>query len=109
MSRWYDKHTILSREIDLMRDMDDQQQDHLMRGIMKIIRQRCPTLLDDFVDDFPMDIHRKRWYDQDPYVWLTINGLQYAQDDLIRAVESYLESESSQFPRQSQQSTGDQL
>lgn len=106
MSRWYDKHTILSRAIDLMRDMDDEQRDHLMPGIMKIIRQRCPTLLDDFVDDFPMDIHRKRWYDQDPYFWLTINALQYAQDDLIRAVESYLESASSQFPQQSQQSTG---
>ena len=75
MKRWYEKHTVLSRNIELMKDMTDQQRDQLALGIMRIIKEQNPTLLDDFVENFPMEIHRKRWYDQDPYLWLIINGL----------------------------------
>ena len=101
MKRWYEKHTVLSRNIELMRDMTDQQRDHLALGIMRIIKEQNPTLLDDFVENFPMEIHRKRWYDQDPYLWLIINGLEYAKNDLISNVECYLEIESAKFPDES--------
>lgn len=97
MKRWYEKHTVLSRNIDLMMDMDEERRDYLVRGIMNVIRRYSPTLLDDFVHDFPLDIQRKRWYDKDPYLWLTFNGLQYGSDKLISQVESYLETERGQL------------
>lgn len=93
MNRWYEKHSVLSRNIDLMKDMNVDQRDHLLLGIMKIIKQRNPSLLDDFVADFPMEIHRKRWYDKDPYLWLIINGLQYGSADLISEIESFLSTQ----------------
>ncbi len=105
VQRWYEKHTILNRHIELMRDLDEERRDQILVGLMKLIKERSPTLLDDFVDDFPMEIHRKRWYDQDPYLWLIINGLQYGSDELISEVESYLVAEIGELPRPSQQAS----
>lgn len=96
MKRWYERYTVLSRNMDLMMDMDEERRDYLVRGIMNIIRRDSPTLLDDFVHDFPLDSQRRRWYDKDAYLWLTFNGLQYGSDQLISQVESYLESERAQ-------------
>jgi hypothetical protein len=40
--------------------------------------------------DFPLDINRRRWYDKDPYLWLIMNGLKYASDELLASVTKYL-------------------
>ena len=93
MNRWYDKYEKLGKFIDGMKDMAVSPRDHLVRGIMKIMRKRSPDLLENFVLDFPLELSRQRWYDQDPYLWLTINGLQYAEIDLLETVANYLEEE----------------
>jgi hypothetical protein len=93
MNRWYDKYEKLGCFIDGMKDMAANQRDQLVRGIMKIIRKHNPDLLERFVLDFPLELSRQRWYDQDPYLWLTINGLQHAEIDLLETVTLYLEEE----------------
>ncbi len=93
MYRWYDKHEKLGRNIDQMKEMDKPQLDRILRGIFEEIKGFNPTLLDDFVLDFPMDMYQKRWYDKDPYLWLTINGLSYGNKDLWDAVAFWMEQE----------------
>jgi hypothetical protein len=92
MNRWYDKHESLGRNLDLMKDMKPPRRIFLLEGINKVIRDYKPTLLDDFVLEFPMDIYQKRWYDKDPYLWITINGLSYGDKKLWEAVAVWLES-----------------
>ncbi len=92
-NRWYDKYEKLGRHIDAMKEMDPGRRDTLIQGIMTIMRRHCPDLLERFVLDFPLDISRKRWYDSDPYLWLTINGLQHAPSDILATVTLYLDEE----------------
>jgi len=90
-NRWYDKYEKLGEYIEGMKDMETGRRDRLVRGIMEIMRRHCPDLLERFVLDFPLDISRQRWYDNDPYLWLTINGLQFAPPDILATVTLYLE------------------
>lgn len=91
--RWYDHYETLGRHIDSLKEMKANRRDHLVKGIQKIMQQHSPKLLDDSVIDFPLDSARLRWYDKDPYLWLTINGLQQANPDLLETVSLYLEEE----------------
>lgn len=93
MNRWYDKHEKLGRNIDLMKKMTRPQLNHSLQGILEIIKDFNPTLLDDFVLDFPMDMYQKRWYDKDPYLWITINGLSFGNNMLWDSVAAWLEKE----------------
>ena len=94
--RWYDQYETLGRHIDSLKDMSASRRDHLIRNIQAIMQRHSPNLLDDSVLDFPLDLARLRWYDKDPYLWLTINGLQQADPDLLETVALYLEEESVQ-------------
>jgi len=91
--RWYDHYETLGRHIDSLKEMSPGRRDHLVRGIQAIMQRHSPNLLDDSVIDFPLDSARQRWYDKDPYLWLTINGLQQAGPDLLETVALYLEEE----------------
>ena len=97
MNRWYDKYEKLGRHIDQMKDMESGRRDNLVRGIMAIIRKHNPNLLEQFVLDFPLELNRQRWYDNDPYLWLTINGLQHAQLDLLETVALYMEEQAAEY------------
>jgi hypothetical protein len=92
--RWYDQYETLGRHIDSLKELQANRRDHLIRGIQALMQQHSPNLLDDSVLDFPLDLARLRWYDKDPYLWLTINGLQQADPDLLETVALYLEEES---------------
>ncbi len=91
--RWYDKYEKLGRHIEAMKDMESKRRDTLLQGIMAIIRRHSPDLLEKFILEFPLDNSRQRWYDGDPYLWLTINGLQHGRPDLLETVALYMEEE----------------
>lgn len=93
MNRWYDKYEKLGDQIDRLKFTKRSHRDQLVQGVMKIIKKDTPSLLDRFVMDFPLDILRRRWYDKDPYLWLIINGLKYADKDLLDKVTEFLEEE----------------
>ena len=57
--------------------------------IKDIIMDYDNELIDRHVLKFPMT-YKRRWYDKDPYSWLIINALKYANEDLITDVILYL-------------------
>jgi hypothetical protein len=89
-NRWYDNHPKLARYLEEFKDMRQKSRDRLVKGVMDIIRDRNPKILEDFLLDFPLDLNRRRWYDSDPYLWLIFNGLAYADADLLSDVTAYL-------------------
>ena len=97
MSRWYDQYEKLGNYIDAMKNMAVSRRDHLIKGVVGIIRKDNPDLLEKFVMDFPLEFTRQRWYDKDPYLWLTINGLQHGDPDLLETVALYLEEQNEQW------------
>jgi hypothetical protein len=40
-----------------------------------------------------MDIYQKRWYDKDPYLWITLNGLSFGNKKLWDSVAALIELE----------------
>lgn len=88
--RWYDKYILLAKYLDSLKNLDFKKRDKLIRGVMYRIKDSNPQLLQKFVLDFPLTIKRQRWYDTDPYLWLIVNGLKYADHKLIKQVIAYL-------------------
>ena len=89
--RWYDKNETLANYLDSLKEMPGVKKDKIIIEIMVLIKENNPTLLDDFVGEFPLNLNRRRWYDKDPYLWLLFNGLKYANDDLLQKVISFFE------------------
>lgn len=97
MARWYDKHEKLGKYLDGLKGKDEKARDGLITGIMLLIKENDPHLLDDLVMGFPLSLHRRRWYDNDPYLWLIFNGLEYAEEKLLNKIASFLEIEASKL------------
>ena len=92
MKRWYDKYPKLAKYLDSFQTMHPKKRDKLVKGILTLINEDDPnTIMEDFVIEFPLDIYRKRWYDDDPYLWLIFNSLKNAGDALKNKVADFLE------------------
>jgi hypothetical protein len=88
--RWYDKYPKLAKLLEGLKDIRGDRRDEIISGVMLLIKQNAPNLLERYVLDFPLDIKRRRWYDCDPYLWLIFNGLQYASKPLIEKATKFL-------------------
>ena len=88
-----DRNNQLNRCIDGLRHMPPFERYRLVQGMMCLIVYYEDDLLDRFVLDFPLEPDNGQWYDQDPYLWLVINGLQYGNPPLQRQVAAYLAEE----------------
>lgn len=42
--------------------------------------------------EFPLDFKKKRWYDDDPYLWVMFNTLKISNDELLRIIEDYFKT-----------------
>jgi hypothetical protein len=98
--RWYDKELNLGKNIDRLKHASNNRRDTMLRGILRIINQYNPSLLDDNVMNFPLDIEKRRWYDSDPDLWLIVNGLKYANQEIKDNVANYMEQEYQLFLQQ---------
>ena len=87
--RWYDAVPELRDLIERLRDLNKDKRDSIFDGIKKLDPDFDSKLIDQHVMEFPMHLKR-RWYDQDPYSWLVINGLKYARKPLLDKVIDYL-------------------
>ena len=88
-NRWYDKYPDLSKSIDELKDLNKLDRDKLILGLKDIILNYDNELFDKYVLEFPTP-YGKRWYDKDPFSWLVINVLKYADKDLITDIILYL-------------------
>lgn len=91
-NRWYDKHARLAGFLEQFRTMEVKDRDTLIQEIMKIVKKHDGAAFEEFVMDFPLDIERRRWYDNDPYLWLIFNGLSYVDNECLAKVTDYLAS-----------------
>ncbi len=93
MKRWYDKHPKLARCLECLKEMESKARDRLVQEVIELINSsNARHVMEDFVMEFPLDIYRRRWYDQDPYLWLIFNSLRYADKVLLGKVTKYLQS-----------------
>jgi hypothetical protein len=87
--RWYDKYPELGKLIERLRGVDEDEREAIFDGIKELDKDFDSELIDRHVMEFPMNL-RRRWYDRDPYSWLVINALKYAEKPLIQKVIEYL-------------------
>jgi len=87
--RWYDSNPRLALLLNLLKNQDKECRDNIINHLKEIITKYDDTLIDRHVVDFPMT-EKRRWYDQDPYSWLVINSIKYADKELIKRIISYL-------------------
>ncbi|MFW6138943.1 MAG: hypothetical protein ACOC7U_07205 [Spirochaetota bacterium] len=80
--RWYDTYLDLRSYIDRLRDLDKKERERIIDEIYHLITSYDENLIDEHVLSFPMS-QRRRWYDKDPYSWMVINGLKYADERLL--------------------------
>ena len=88
-NRWYDKYPDLRIFIEKLKDIKAKERDTIISEMKGIIESYDDELFDRHVVDYPMTC-RRRWYDKDPFSWLVINGLKYANEDLITDIILYL-------------------
>ena len=91
-NRWYDKHPELMELLGALRHSRDSEQERIIGGMKELIMGHDPELMDRWVLEFPLTTKR-RWYDKNPYSWLVINSLKYADRRLVRGVIGYLKGE----------------
>lgn len=90
MHRWYDKHKNLARHLEKFKGMETRRRNRIVRDVLKIVREMNPGILEEFLLDFPLDVIRRRWYDEDPYLWLLFNGLEHADQPLLERITNHL-------------------
>jgi hypothetical protein len=87
--RWYDKYPDLRILLDKLRELKKRKRDAIILEIKEIIKKRDECLFDKYVFEFPLS-SRQRWYDNNPFSWLVINAMKYADEDLITDIILYL-------------------
>ncbi|MFH1760564.1 MAG: HEAT repeat domain-containing protein, partial [bacterium] len=93
-NRWYDWHKKLGKLFDSLKSLHYKRKDKIIKDILIIIRKSdLSNRIFNRAFDFPLPGQDKRWYDNDPYLWLIINGLEYADKKLLKKITDYLENQ----------------
>jgi hypothetical protein len=88
--RWYDAHEEFAVLLESLKTAKAGNRDRIVAGVLEIITTDAPILLEKYLLDFPLDQKRRRWYDQDPYLWLMVNGLEHAGVKLLQKVTAFM-------------------
>jgi hypothetical protein len=88
--RWYDKREGLSAALDKLRSADGDRREIIIEGVREIVTRRDPNFIDKVCDQFPLNPFRRRWYDDNPYLWLVVNSLRYADDETLNEVVAFI-------------------
>jgi len=94
MSRWYDQRPGLGKRLDAFKEMDPEIREPIVNAVIELVKEHQPSLLSyEIAFDFPFDFRQRRWYDNDPHLWLMFNVLRLADEPLLQSVEYYLAKE----------------
>jgi hypothetical protein len=88
--RWYDAHEAFAIQLETLKTAAVKSRDQTVAGVLDIIAADAPDLLEKYLLDFPLDQKKRRWYDQDPYLWLMVNGLEHANAKLLDKVTAFI-------------------
>ena len=92
MNRWYDQNRKLKYYLDCLQEVEQPLCEKIIKDIMTIVRKHDGALLDRFSEEYPLEIRKQRWYDQNPYLWIIYNGMSYASEEVIEHIIDYFES-----------------
>ena len=92
MNRWYDRNRKLKYYLESLQRVERPLREKIVKEIMAVVKEHDGALLDRFAEEYPLEIRKQRWYDQNPYLWILYNGLRYASDEVIECVIDYFES-----------------
>jgi hypothetical protein len=92
MNRWYDRHRKLKYYLESLQGVERTLRSKIVKEIMEVVKTCDGSLLDRFAEAYPLALRKQRWYDQNPYLWILYNGLQYASDEIIAKVIEYFET-----------------
>jgi|GEM_PF-692915 len=92
-NRWYDKHEGLANHLEALKDMPKKQLNELLKDLITFARLLNPTLFEDHLFEYPLDPKRRRWYDEDPYLWLVVNGLRFTDDEVIAKIVAFFDKQ----------------
>jgi len=87
--RWYDRIRYFSEIINDIERLSVEDRDQLLMEIQKLIASYDSDLVDRHVNQFSFN-ERRRWYDRDPYAWLILNSLKFADDVLLMRVAKFI-------------------
>lgn len=90
--RWYDHYPPLSKQFEALRVMKQAERNRIMVKLRDFINEQNPGLIDETVMGFELGIKR-RWYDEDPLCWMTINALQRCEGGQIRQASRLLKQQ----------------
>jgi len=91
MKRWYDDHRI-GIHLDKFKTMQKKDRDPIINHILQLIQNDGRHLIDKNVWKFPLDETGRRWYDNDPSLWMVFHGLECAEKELLDNVADYLDN-----------------
>jgi hypothetical protein len=83
-NRWYDAHQKLADALETLKGTGSSRRSRIVNRIIALMNEESPGLLEKYLLHFPLDQERRRWYDKDPFLWLMVNGLRYANHDLLQ-------------------------
>ena len=92
-NRWYDKHEELANHFEALKSMPPDQLEEMLKDLIALGRLLDPNLFEEHLLEYPLDLKKRRWYDDDPYLWLVINGLRFANDDVINKVVAFFDKQ----------------
>ncbi|MBN1758786.1 MAG: hypothetical protein JW863_10730, partial [Chitinispirillaceae bacterium] len=92
-NRWYDKHESLANHLESLKKMPKRQLNEMLKDLITLARLLRPSLFEEHLLEYPLDLKKRRWYDDDPYLWLLINGLRFAEDDIILKVVAFFDKQ----------------
>lgn len=93
--RWYDQHPKLSAALEKLKPLKGKALDNMMIDLKNIICKHDPDLIDKYCSKFPMSPYKRRWYDRDPYLWLVVNALRYADQSILDEIIDCIDNRSS--------------
>ncbi len=89
--RWYDKDERLAKQLEEFTKIHPKYRYEIIQGMLSIIKEYDPDILNRFMVPSDIDEWNRRWYDDEPTFWLVINGLKFADEKLLKGVAEYLE------------------
>lgn len=88
--RWYDKHPEFAHHLELLKHLPRERAQIIFEEIRLIMQEREPDLIEEHIEEFPLSLNKRRWYDKEPYSWIIVNALKFSKDETLDLISDFL-------------------
>lgn len=103
--RWYDKHEKLANHLEKLKTMPQKERNDLLKDLITFGRILDPELFEKHLLEYPLDLKKRRWYDDDPYLWVVVNGLKFASDEILKKVVAFFDKQTENIGKSKKEAT----